>query len=117
MARDVMRRARCPRCPRVAFLFAEIGPASGQMAGSWQDRADWFCLPVLGLVRESLAEVGKMPCRSNLRGVGSIWHMSCPAGGVRTSAAAGRRPSGVGRVQDGSWGGEMQLDSAGLDGT
>jgi hypothetical protein len=31
------------------------------MAGSWQDRADWSCLPVLGLVRESSAEVGKMP--------------------------------------------------------
>ena len=35
----------------------EIGPASGQMAGSWPDRADWSCLPVLGLVGESLAEV------------------------------------------------------------
>ena len=59
-----------------------------------------------------------MPVQIGSPRVGSIRHMSCPAGGVRTSAAAGQQLSGVpGRVQDGSWDGEMQLDSAGLDGT
>ena len=54
-----------------------------------------------------------MPVQIGSPRVGSIRHMSCLAGGVRISAAAGRRLSGVpGRVQDGSWGGEMQLDSA-----
>jgi hypothetical protein len=52
-----------------------------------------------------------MPVQIESPRVGSIRHMSCPAGGVRTSAAAGRRLSGVpGKVQDGSWDGEMQLD-------
>jgi hypothetical protein len=52
------------------------------MAGSWQDRADWACPPVLGLVGESPAEVGKMPVQIGSARVESIWHMSCPAGGV-----------------------------------
>jgi hypothetical protein len=59
-----------------------------------------------------------MPVQIGSPKVGSIRHMSCPAGGVWASATAGRRLSGVpGRVRDGSWDGEMQLDSAGLDGT
>jgi len=52
-----------------------------------------------------------MPVQIGSPRVGGIRHMPCPAGGVLTSAAAGRRLSGVpGRVQGGSWDGEMQLD-------
>jgi hypothetical protein len=60
-----------------------------------------------------------MPVQIGSPRVGSIRHMSCPAGGVRTSAAAGRQLSGVpGRAQDGSgavrcsW---TQLDLMGHD--
>src|ERR1035438_4078259 len=60
-----------------------------------------------------------MPGQIGSPGVGSIRYMSCPAGGVRTSAAGGRRLSGVpGRVQDGggmvrcSW---TRLDLVGHD--
>ena len=60
-----------------------------------------------------------MPGQIGSPRVGSIRYMSCPAGGVRTSAAGGRRLSGVpGRVQDGggmvrcSW---TRLDLVGHD--
>jgi hypothetical protein len=44
-----------------------------------------------------------MPVQIGSARVGSIQYMSCPAGGVGASAAAGRWLSGVpGRVQDGS---------------
>jgi hypothetical protein len=55
-----------------------------------------------------------MPVQLGSPRVGSIRHMSCPAGGVRTSAAAGRWLSGVpGRVQDGS--GTMRCSRTQLD--
>jgi hypothetical protein len=114
-----MRRARCPRCPWVAFSSPEIGSASRQMTGSWQDRADWSCLPVLGLVRESLAEVGKMPVQPGCLRSGRYPAHVLPGRRARASALAGRRLSGVpDRVQDGSrtvrcsW---TQLDLMGHD--
>src|SRR5882757_6120803 len=112
MARHVMRRASCPRCPRAASLFAGIGlpadsgrtartytavPVPGSPGNHWRGVKDW--------------RADRIP------GWDSIRHMSCPAGGVWASAAAGRRLSSRARPGPGrQWGGEMQLDSAGLDG-
>jgi hypothetical protein len=82
------------------------------VAGPWQDRAEWSCRTGPGLARESLAGCERWPRRPGFQG-GTV-SGACPAGGVRPSAAAGRRLSGVpGRVQDGS--GTMRCSRTQLD--
>jgi hypothetical protein len=103
MARHVMRRASCPRCPRAASLFAGIGPASGQ----WRDRGRTGRTGRTGpavLVPGSSGFFGggvKDGRADRISRVGQYPAHVRP--GERASAAAGRWLSGVpGRVQDGS---------------
>ncbi len=70
----------------------------------------------------ALSECERWPRRSDFQGGAGFprWDSirRTSGRGVRASAAAGRWLSSVpGGVQDGSWDGQMQLDSAGLDGT
>jgi hypothetical protein len=82
------------------------------------DYADWSRLPVLGLVRESLAEVGKMPVQMWIRKGGR--YPAHVLSGRRSTGIGCGRPAAQRRARTGpgrQWGGEMQQDSAGLDGT
>ena len=115
MARHVLRRASCPRCPRAASLFAGVGPDSGQ----WRDRGRTGrtgpVVPVPGspgnLWRgvndgraDRISKVGQYPAHVR---PGEYGHRLRQAGGL---AACRPRPWQ-------QWDNETQLDSAGLDGT
>ena len=79
MARHVMRRASCPRCPRAASLFAGIRPASGQ----WRDRGRTArtspAVPVPGSPGNLWRGCERWPCRSDFQG-GTL-SGACTAGG------------------------------------
>jgi hypothetical protein len=116
MARHVMRRASCPRCPRAASLFAGVGPASRQ----WRDRGRTArtgpAVPVPGSPGNRWRGVNDDRA-DRISKMGLYPALVRP--GVRASAAAGRWLSSVpGRIQDGSgtvrcsW---TQLDLVGHD--
>jgi hypothetical protein len=79
MARHVMRRASCPRCPRAASLFAGVGPASGQ----WRDRSRTArtgpAVQVPGSPGNLWRGRERWPCRSDFQG-GTL-SGACTAGG------------------------------------
>jgi hypothetical protein len=75
-------------------------------------RTPYTAVPVPGSPGNLWRGCERWPCRSDFQG-GTL-SGECPAGGVRASAAAGRRLSGVpGRVQDGS--GTMRCSRTQLD--
>jgi hypothetical protein len=80
MARHVLRRASCPRCPRAASLFAGVGPDSGQ----WRDRGRTGrtgpVVPVPGSPGNLWRGCERWPCRSDFQG-GTL-SGACTAGGV-----------------------------------